>query len=75
MQHELTERTDRRDCRIHPRTWDLLRLTRMPAVRVEVGYLSNPDDARHLASSAFHDAIADGIAAAITSVCAPVTLR
>ena len=33
-----------RDCRIHAKTWDLLRLTRMPAVRVEVGYLTSPED-------------------------------
>ena len=32
------------DCRHHRPTWDLLRLTRMPAVRVEMGYLSNPGD-------------------------------
>lgn len=75
VQDELTQRTDRLDCRTHPRTWDLLRLTKMPAVRVEVGYVSNPGDAQRLASGAFHDAIAEGIAAAVTSVCAPVVLR
>jgi N-acetylmuramoyl-L-alanine amidase len=71
VQHELTSRTDRLDCRTHPRTWDLLRLTRMPAVRVEVGYISNPDDARHLTSGAFHDALAEGISEAVMAVCAP----
>jgi len=75
VQSELTARTDRLDCRIHPRTWDLLRLTRMPAVRIEVGYVSNAEDARHLSSGAFHDALAEGIAEAITRVCAPVTIR
>ena len=75
VQSELVGRTDRLDCRIHPRTWDLLRLTRMPAVRIEVGYVSNPGDASRLSSPAFHDAIAEGIAAAITSVCAPLTSR
>ena len=75
VQHELTSRTDRLDCGIHPRTWDLLRLTRMPAVRVEVGYISNPGDARRLTNTAFHDAIAEGIAAAVTAVCAPVIYR
>ena len=71
VQHELTTRTDRLDCHTHPRTWDLLRLTRMPTVRVEVGYVSNPDDARYLRSGAFHDALAEGIAEAVTAVCAP----
>lgn len=75
VQRELTSRTDRLDCRIHPRTWDLLRMTRMPAVRIEVGYISNPDDARYLSSSAFHDAIAEGIAEAVTAVCAPISIR
>ena len=36
------------DCRTQARTWELLRLTRMPAVRVEMGYLSNMGDLRRL---------------------------
>ena len=75
VQHELTSRTDRLDCRSHPRTWDLLRMTRMPAVRVEVGYVSNPGDARYLDNETFHDAVAEGIAEAVTAVCAPVSTR
>jgi N-acetylmuramoyl-L-alanine amidase len=51
--------------------WDLLRLTRMPAVRVELGYLSNEADARRLASPAFQDTLAEGLAAAVTNFCAP----
>ncbi len=68
---ELIRRTDRKDCRTHPRTWDLLRLTTMPAVRVDLGYMSNVDDSKRLNSEAFHNAIAQGIAAAITAFCAP----
>ncbi len=64
-------RTDRLDCRVHPRTWDLLRRTRMPAVRTELGYISNPHDARRLASVNFHDAVAEGLAAALTRMCSP----
>lgn len=71
MQEEIHARTDLLDCQTHPRTWDLLRLTRMPAVRVELGYLSNEADARRLTSAAFQDAVADGIAAAVTAFCAP----
>ena len=37
-----SSRTGLRDCQTHAKTWDLLRLTRMPAVRVEVGYLTSP---------------------------------
>ncbi|RIK08295.1 MAG: hypothetical protein DCC49_09155 [Acidobacteria bacterium] len=32
------------DCRIHGRNWTILRLTRAPAVVVELGFLSNSDD-------------------------------
>ena len=42
VQREIVDRTGLRDCRTHAKTWDLLRLTRMPAVRVEVGYLTSP---------------------------------
>lgn len=69
---ELIRRTDRKDCRTHPRTWDLLRLTTMPAVRVDLGYMSNVDDSKRLNSEAFHNAIAQGIAAAITAFVPPV---
>ena len=71
VQEELAARTDLLDCGTHPRTWDLLRLTRMPAVRVELGYLSHAGDARRLASPDFHEAVAEGLAAALTRFCSP----
>lgn len=71
VHEEVRARTDLLDCGIHPRTWDMLRLTRMPAVRVELGYLSNDADARRLRSATFQDAVAEGIAVAITRFCAP----
>lgn len=71
IHEELVGRTDLLDCRSHARTWDLLRLTRMPAVRVELGYLSNPGDERRLRNPAFQDAVADALAAALTAFCAP----
>jgi N-acetylmuramoyl-L-alanine amidase len=71
VQEELHARTDLLDCHTHPRTWDLLRMTRMPAVRVELGYLSNEADARRLMSTAFQDVVAEGLAAAVTGFCAP----
>ena len=48
-------------------------MTRMAAVRVEVGYLSNPHDAQRLASSSYQDAVAEGIASGIRAFCAPGT--
>ena len=36
------------DCRSHPATVSILRLSRAPAVVLEPGFLTNPDDARRL---------------------------
>src|ERR1700744_2910441 len=44
IQREVVARTGLRDCRVHGRTWDLLRLTRMPTVQVDIGYITNPRD-------------------------------
>ena len=71
VQDELTARTDLVDCRTHARTWDLLRLTRMPTVQVECGYLSSPEDLSRLADPGFRDALADGLATAVVAFFAP----
>jgi N-acetylmuramoyl-L-alanine amidase len=65
IRRELVVRTGLVDCQSHPRTWDLLRRTSMPAVRVDVGYLTNPEDARRLADPAFRDTVADSVVVAI----------
>jgi N-acetylmuramoyl-L-alanine amidase len=65
IRRELVARTGQVDCQSHPRTWDLLRRTSMPAVRVDVGYLTNPEDARRLADPAFRDTVADSVVVAI----------
>lgn len=65
IQRELVARTGSRDCRVHGRTWDLLRLTRMPTVQVDLGYVSNPHDRTMLATAASRDAIAEGMLAAV----------
>lgn len=65
IQREVVARTGLRDCRSHGRTWDLLRLTRMPTVQVDVGYISNPRDRAMLGSTQTRDAIAEGILAAV----------
>lgn len=61
IQRELLIRTAMFDCRVQGRTWELLRLTRMPTVRVEVGYLTNLGDRRRLMDPAFRDVVAEGI--------------
>ncbi len=65
IQREVVARTGLRDCRTHGRTWDLLRLTRMPTVQVDVGYITNPRDRSMLVSTQTRDAIAEGILAAV----------
>jgi N-acetylmuramoyl-L-alanine amidase len=65
IQREVVARSGFRDCRTHGRTWDLLRLTRMPTVQVDVGYVSNPHDRELLTSPGSRDSIAEGILAAV----------
>lgn len=65
IQREVVARTGLRDCRTHGRTWDLLRLTRMPTVQVDIGYLTNPRDRGMLVSTQYRDSIAEGILAAV----------
>ena len=65
IQREVVARTGLRDCRTHGRTWDLLRLTRMPTVQVDVGYVTNPHDRDVLVLPNVRDAIAEGILAAV----------
>src|SRR3954469_3851925 len=71
VQREVVARTDFLDCRTHAKSWELLRGTRMPAVRIEVGYLTNPGDAARLASSALLDSVAEGVVAAISRLYLP----
>lgn len=61
IQRELLTRTPLVDCWSQGRTWELLRLTRMPAVRVEVGYLTNLGDKKMLLDPQFRDVVAEGV--------------
>lgn len=68
----LTAATGMRDCRTHAKSWDLLRLTRMAAVRVELGYLTNAEDQAKLLEPTFRDRCAAAIVAAATEFLRPV---
>jgi N-acetylmuramoyl-L-alanine amidase len=68
---EIVARTDLLDCRAHAKTYHLLRTTRMPAVRIDLGYLTNPGDAMRLGSSLFRDHVAEAIVAAIQRLYEP----
>ena len=65
VQREVVARTGLPDCRTHGRTWDLLRLTRMPTVQVDLGYITTPRDRDLLVTPACRDAVAEGILAAV----------
>ncbi|WP_341268185.1 N-acetylmuramoyl-L-alanine amidase [Gordonia malaquae] len=65
IQRELVARTDFLDCRTHERTWNILRLTRMPVVLVETGYITNPHDAAILSDAAARDTIAEAVLVAV----------
>jgi N-acetylmuramoyl-L-alanine amidase len=74
VQREVVARTDLLDCRVHGKNWELLRLTRMPAVRVELGHLTNRSDAAHLADPAFRDTVAEALLVAVQRLYLPPDL-
>lgn len=65
IQRELLTRTSMQDCHSQTVTWELVRRTRMPAVRVEIGYLSHLGDRRKLLDPGFRDVVAEGILVAV----------
>jgi len=71
VQREICARTDLVDLRTHQMNWDILRRTRMPAVRIEVGYLTNAGDAARLADPAFRDVLAEAVVAAVQRLYLP----
>jgi N-acetylmuramoyl-L-alanine amidase len=70
---ELVARTGMGNNRTHGKTWALLRRTRMPAVRVEIGYLTSADDRARLCDPQFRDTIAEGLLVAVQRLYLPVS--
>lgn len=68
---EVVARTGLGNNRIHTKTWSLLRMTRMPAVRIELGYLTNPLDRSRLLDAAVRDTIAEGLLVAVQRLYLP----
>ena len=62
---EIVARTGMVDLGAHARSWDVLRLTHVPSVQLELGYLSNSGDAARLADPIFRQIIADSVVVAI----------
>ncbi|WP_295626433.1 N-acetylmuramoyl-L-alanine amidase [uncultured Corynebacterium sp.] len=71
VQREIVARTPLADCRTHARTWDLMRLTRMPTIEVVVGYLTNPHDVEVLTSPQHRDQIAEAIVVGVKRLYLP----
>jgi len=65
IQREICARTDLLNCQTHAKSWDLLRLTQAPCVRIDLGYLSNPQDAKRLSDPKFRDQLAEAMIVAI----------
>ncbi|MFT3901509.1 MAG: N-acetylmuramoyl-L-alanine amidase [Gordonia sp. (in: high G+C Gram-positive bacteria)] len=68
IQREIVARTGLYDCRTHPRTWTILRETRMPTALIEVGYATNPVDAAWLDDPHNRDVVAEAILIAVKRV-------
>lgn len=71
VQREVTARTGLANLGTHGMTWDVLRYTQMPAVRIELGYLTSPHDAALLASQRFRESCADAIVVAVQRLYLP----
>jgi N-acetylmuramoyl-L-alanine amidase len=61
-----------RDCRAHPRSYAVLRETRMPAVLMEPCFITNADAEKRLDQIDFRAAIADAVAMALQHYYEPV---
>lgn len=68
---EVVARTGMLDLGSHPKTWDLLRMTRMPAVRLDCGYLTHPVDRLLLLDARLRSSIAQGVLAAVQRLFLP----
>ena len=65
VQREICARTDLLNCRTHAKTWDLLRLTKAPTVRIELGFASNPGDVKRISDPSFRETVVEALMVAI----------
>lgn len=54
-----------KDCRSHPRSYPILKETRMPAVLVEPSFITNPDEEKRLLERDFRNHVADAIVSGV----------
>ncbi|MEJ5997974.1 N-acetylmuramoyl-L-alanine amidase [Corynebacterium sp. H130] len=65
IQREVVARTGLVNCGNHARTWEILRMTKMPTVELVCGYLTNPVDVSILTDPNKRDAIAEAVVVAV----------
>ncbi|WP_448610795.1 N-acetylmuramoyl-L-alanine amidase [Geodermatophilus sp. URMC 60] len=71
VRREVVARTGMLDLGSHAKTWDLLRMSRMPAVRLDVGYLSHPVDRLLLLDARLRSTVASAVLAAVQRLFLP----
>ena len=71
VQREIVARTGLLDDHTHGKGWELLRLTQMPTVWVEAGYLTNATDRDKLVEPLFRDLLAEAILVAVQRLYLP----
>ena len=72
LQDEVVERTHLLDARTDAKSWEILQRTRMPAVRLDVGYLTHPGDAARLVEPTFRDGVAEAVLVALQKLYQPI---
>jgi N-acetylmuramoyl-L-alanine amidase len=71
VRREVVARTGMLDLGSHAKTWDLLRMSRMPAVRLDCGYLSHPVDRLLLLDARLRGTVAHAVLAAVQRLYLP----
>jgi N-acetylmuramoyl-L-alanine amidase len=71
VRREVVARTGLIDLGGYPRTWDLLRMTRMPSVRLDCGYLSHEVDRLLLLDARLRSTVASAVLAAVQRLFLP----
>jgi N-acetylmuramoyl-L-alanine amidase len=71
VRREVIARTGMLDLGSHPKTWDTLRLSRMPAVRLDCGYLSHDVDRLLLLDARLRSTVAQAVLAAVQRLFLP----
>jgi N-acetylmuramoyl-L-alanine amidase len=71
VRREVVARTGMLDLGSHPKTWDLLRMSRMPAVRLDCGYLTHEVDRLLLLDARLRGVVAQAVLAAVQRLYLP----